>query len=305
MSEEVLVLPAFSPLPYAHTSTPEPQGNFVQLTIPLKHVQNLFLIEATINGVSGNFILDTGAPYLVLNKTYFRSGSSKTDLVASGISGKGGDVSTLTVKKLQVQELFYENVEADVTNLAQIENSKGVKILGLMGTNLFLQFEMEIDARRDLLILYKLNKNGERLVNSSIARIPDIVLPMLLVNNIVFIDGKIKEKPLRFCFDSGAEVNILSSNAPRKVIAEFKVLRRSVLLGAGGQRAEVLAGVVKQVDIGGHTFTAMQTYLTSISELQKVYASYFDGILGYPLLFNSVVSLNFKKKEFSMYLYKN
>ncbi len=50
---------------------PKPQGNFEKLIIPLKRAQNFFLIEARIDTLVGNFILDTGAPQLVLNKTYF------------------------------------------------------------------------------------------------------------------------------------------------------------------------------------------------------------------------------------------
>jgi 5S rRNA maturation endonuclease (ribonuclease M5) len=263
------------------------------------------MIEASINGVSGNLILDTGAPYLVLNKTYFRKGISETDQVSTGITGKGGDVLKTTVKKFQLQELYYENVEADITNLAQIENSKGVKVLGLMGTNLFTEFEMLIDSRRDVLILYKLDKKGERINKDDLLKQADINIPFTLLNNIIYIDGSIKEKSMRFCFDSGAEVNVLSTKVSKTVLNEFIVQRRSMLVGSGGQRAEVINGIIKAAEIGGHSFATMQTYLTPLGELQRIYDNYFDGILGYPLMFNGTVGINFKKKEFSMYLYGN
>lgn len=261
------------------------------------------MIEASINGVSGNLILDTGAPYLVLNKTYFRKGFTETDQVASGITGKGGDVLKTFVKKFQLQELYYENVEADITNLAQIENSKGVKVLGLMGTNLFTEFEMLIDTRRDALILYKLDRQGERFYRGDAPQTADVKIPFMLSNNIIYIDGMIQEKSLRFCFDSGAEVNVLNTKVNKKVLDDFIVQRRSLLVGSGGQRAEVINGIIKAAEIGGHSFATMQTYLTPLGELQRIYDNYFDGILGYPLMFNGTVGINFKKKEFSMYLY--
>lgn len=302
-SEEIL--PFVLPHPYQISSDPEPQGDFIKLVVPLKHIQNLLLIEAAINGVSGNFILDTGAPYLVLNKTYFRDKMSRTDLVSSGITGRGSDVGRTTIAKLQLQELYYENVEADIANLAQIENSKGVKVLGLLGTNLFTQFEFVIDVRRDMLQVYKLSKSGNRLFKEDTQANPDLQINIELINNIIFLEGKISEKALRFCFDSGAEVNVLSSSSNRKVISEFKVIRRSVLVGSGGQRAEVISGVVKQMELGNHTFVALQTYLTNLNDLKTAYATYLDGVLGYPLLFNGVVAINFKQKKFSMYFYKN
>ena len=42
------------------------------ILIPLKRAGNLFLIEARIDTMVGNFIVYLGAPYLVLNATYFR-----------------------------------------------------------------------------------------------------------------------------------------------------------------------------------------------------------------------------------------
>lgn len=290
---------------YTYERDPIPNGNFEKLILPLKHAQNLLMVEATINGITGNFILDTGAPYLVVNKTYFRDDIIKTNLVSAGITGSGGEVQRTLVKKLQIQELFYENIEADIANLAPIENSKGVKVLGLLGTNLFTQFEIIIDLRNDNLTLYKLNKQGERIYKDSTIIVPETKMPFTLTNNIIFINGKVNEKNLSFCFDSAAEVNVLSTNVNKKIVEDFVIARRSILVGSGGQKAEVITGVVKQIDIGGQQYNNMQTYLTSITELQKVYSTYFDGIIGYPLMFYGSVGINFKKKEFSMYLYKN
>ncbi len=304
-AQEVFSLFYGPPTPYMNRANPKPKGDFTKLVIPLKHVQNLMMIEVSINGESGNLILDTGAPYLVLNKTYFRKGATKTDQVANGITGPGGDVSTTKVKRLQLQELYFENVEADITNLAQIENSKGVKVLGLMGTNLFSEFEVLIDVRSDVLTIFKLNKQGIRLDSSEIYKQADFTIPIDVRNNIIYIEGNINDKKMRFCFDSGAEVNVLSTKVNKHVLEEFVVQRRSLLVGSGGQRAEVISGVVKQVNIGAQNFMTMHTYLTSLVELQRIYDHYFDGILGYPLMFNGSVSINFKKKEFSMYLYKN
>jgi predicted aspartyl protease len=45
-----------------------------KIVIPLVRVSNLFMVEATVDGQTGNFVLDTGAPGLVLNQTYFDGG---------------------------------------------------------------------------------------------------------------------------------------------------------------------------------------------------------------------------------------
>jgi len=51
---------------------PAPYGDFETLIVPIKRAGNLIIVEAQIDTLEGNFVMDTGAPYLVLNATYFR-----------------------------------------------------------------------------------------------------------------------------------------------------------------------------------------------------------------------------------------
>src|SRR5690242_9151111 len=44
----------------------------VSCIIPFNRIGNLIVVKAKVDTVEGNFILDTGAPGLVLNLTYFR-----------------------------------------------------------------------------------------------------------------------------------------------------------------------------------------------------------------------------------------
>jgi len=52
---------------------PEPivSSDSVNVTIPFNRAGNLIIIKAIADTTEGNFILDTGAPHLVLNMTYF------------------------------------------------------------------------------------------------------------------------------------------------------------------------------------------------------------------------------------------
>ena len=49
-----------------------PMGELESVIIPLKRVGRLFLMEAKIDDLTGDFLFDTGAAQLVLNSTYFR-----------------------------------------------------------------------------------------------------------------------------------------------------------------------------------------------------------------------------------------
>ncbi|MEZ5173535.1 MAG: hypothetical protein R2850_08510 [Bacteroidia bacterium] len=69
---------------------PVPEGEIQSLTLPLKRAGNLILLEVMVDGVRGNFILDTGAPHLVLNTTYFRKLNTYGEVYAAGITGRAG-----------------------------------------------------------------------------------------------------------------------------------------------------------------------------------------------------------------------
>jgi hypothetical protein len=64
------------------------------VVIPLKRAGKLLLIEAEADGQRGDFILDTGAPFLVLNQTYFR-GATRRNGTSGGITGETGTNQTL------------------------------------------------------------------------------------------------------------------------------------------------------------------------------------------------------------------
>ena len=283
---------------------PVPQGAFDELFIPLKRVQNLFLVEARIGNFTGNFILDTGAPHLVLNKTYFSEGRQAAGSAASyGITGGGNTVLNTTVDSLVIQDMYYTSVDADIVNLGHLEDARGVKILGLLGSSLFKEVEMEIDLQNNLLILYKLDKEGNRIVGYERTATPDVDLDMMVTNNILFIEGSIADKKLRFCIDTGAERNVLSNTVSNKISKHFELTSSGDLTGSGGSNQLVLNGQVDSVIIDEVSFAAMPFILTNLTYLQLVYETTINGILGYDYLSKGIVTINHKKKKLSMYFY--
>lgn len=283
----------------------KPEGDFEVLVVPLKRADNLLLIEATVDSVSGNFILDTGAPYLVLNKTYFRNGKLKDGYRGSGVTGGMNTIQQTVISRMQIRELYYRSLQADLISLGHIEDSKGVKILGLLGASLFKDLEMEIDVNKNVLYLYRLDKSGERS-NKKPTGNPstDLQIPIDLENNIIFVNASVGGSKLRYCLDTGAEINVLGNDAPNKVLQHFSLSSRNALTGTGNRRMEVFGGTLDEFTIGSHTFSNSQTILAGLSGLKAAYDTNIDGILGYNFLAEGRVIINFRKKQLTMYFYK-
>lgn len=277
-------------------------GEWLQLTIPLKRVGNLFFIEARVDSVTGNFLLDTGAPGLVLNQTYFRNTMMGDGQLASGIGKSQSRVMRFLADTLAIGELIYENMTADVVALGHLENSLGIKVTGLLGTGLFYNLEMELDTRNKTLTLYKTGLQGNRLQHKDTADIPEIEMPLQIVNNVWMIEGKINGRKLKFVFDTGAEVNVLDDAVPGKVLELFSLTTRKVISGSTAAKLEVLNGQISAFELGSVTFEDQPFIIADLSHLQLAYGINIDGILGYDIISGSRIVLNAKQKTCIMYL---
>ena len=275
--------------------------DFQTLVIPIKRIQNLIIIEARIDTTIGNFILDTGSPILVLNKTYFRKGWD-ANLSAANAGGTITPVMRTKVDDFAIRELYFENLPADLNDLGHIENHRGIKILGLLGVSLFTSFEMVIDVHKSVLYLHKLDKNGvvpenQRIVKSE----PTLTVPFKLTRNTITVDVVVAGKKLVFCVDTGAEANALSNRLPDKVLKVFRVSKRMVLVGTGGVQTEVLLGTIDDIVIGGRSFKNMHAAITRLDNLGEAYGRTIDGMLGSNFLVKGIISINFVTKELRMH----
>lgn len=285
---------------------PEIKGDWKRLEIPLKRAGNLLLIEAVVDSVRGDFILDTGAPYLVLNKTYFRNGISYGERTIAGTDGYAQEsAERVVVKKVQFSTAYYESVDADVVSLAQLENARGITILGLFGLNLFANLQMEVDMSTNQLVLHRLGQGGELLesIQDTVSRVPDLQMKFRYCDNKVFLPVEIAGQKLIWMLDTGAETNVLDADVKQRVLDTFHARRRTSLTGAGGVRQDVLFGTLEELKMGEQRFKLQQTIVASMQDLSETCSINVDGVLGYSFLQRGSFVLNFKTNTFEFYLY--
>ncbi|HWZ04845.1 MAG TPA: pepsin/retropepsin-like aspartic protease family protein [Mucilaginibacter sp.] len=284
---------------------PAPYADFKTLVVPIKRAGNLIIIEATVDSLEGNFVLDTGAPYLVLNETYFRDAPKLDDQDAEGINGAAAGTFTTVVHNFKILDLQYSRLTADVTDLSSIENGRNIKILGLLGTRLFSKFAITVDLFRNVLYIQKLDKDGNIPETERIYRDRFMVSPFKYVGDIIYMKGSVNNHALWFAFDSGAETNLLDYDRVKKIIPEMKVINRSTVTGIGGSSFEVLYARFDELIVGDRTFMLNRVLLTNLDKMGKAYGHSVDGILGYDFFVRGIFTINFVKKEFEMYIYTN
>jgi len=274
------------------------------LIIPLKSAGRLIMIEAVIDNQSGNLIFDTGATGLVMNRTYFRKYLKTGGSISSGITGSVGEVEQINIGEINISGLSVQGAQAGLADLGHIENRRGIRVLGLIGFDCFRAFEVVIDAVNKELQLHRVDSRGIR-INSAMRGInADVYQQFEMVKNILFLNGTVGGKVLKFCLDTGAETNAISSHAPKAALSTISVDRKSSLSGAGQRSVEVLFGTMNDFVFGGHQLKNMETIITNMDALSEAYGVPIDGMLGYDFLHNGVITVNFRKKVLGMKFYK-
>jgi predicted aspartyl protease len=280
----------------------EPMGDFQEMTIPLKRIGKLFLIEARIGDQTGNFVFDTGANSLVLNHTYFQKDLWEVEPNTNGITGSVEKLHQTHVPKIDVSDLHFENVLADVISLQHIEDRLGVKILGLFGLNLIRNLEIVIDFNRSELHLYRIDRSGERIIADADTLKTTLISPIREAYGVVFMHATIGGQSVNFCLDTGAEANVLSSSSSSKVLNTVTITRCAGLTGSGSGRMKVMYGIMNDFNLCGQQLHPMQTLIANLESLAAAYCYPLNGVLGFDFFKKGVVGINLVKKQLCMSL---
>ncbi len=274
--------------------------------IPFTRAGNLILIKAHADDQEGNFILDTGAPGLILNVTYFRDYPLQhiQDAEQTSVSGYTQQVMRTKVKKFRFGTYNYYNTEADVVPLGHLENTRGVRILGLLGLSLFKGMEMIIDYQRSLIYLHLINrKEASVYKHAMLKQAANLVeVPIEMMDNKIVTRLELSGKKLKFIIDCGAETNLIDSRLPNKLFENITISGRVIIAGTGNRRVEALSGNVKNMKIANVALAQFPVIVTNLEKTCFSYNGCIDGILGFDFLALHKVGFNFVNNK--MYLWK-
>jgi aspartyl protease family protein len=117
-------------------------------TVPIGRPGQTIVVTASINGRPGRFVLDTGATFVSLKRSFAKLAKVQVDEASSlqlntenGVAeGKRGHAKSVSLKKLTAQ---------DVAVVVQTDDrgSYGDKIDGLLGMSFLSRFDMTIDSK--------------------------------------------------------------------------------------------------------------------------------------------------------------
>jgi len=269
--------------------------------IPFKLVDHLIVIEAEISNKKGNFIIDTGSETLILNKVHFPEfyEHQRKQSNASGVLQSVENSYEKYIKEFALENFKIYNKVSDVIDLSHIEIAKKIQLLGVIGYNILKDYEIFIDLYLHQITLTKVDTFGEKLdKNVYLEKIVDS-LDFKLKNHTIVINGTVNDQNITFSLDTAAEFNQINKSINKKVLQQFKPMKRLLLSGvASDRKIEVLAGKLYRVKLSETVyFGPMYTVLTNLSKMNDAFGTDLDGILGYEFFIQKRTIINYQKKK--------
>lgn len=268
------------------------------MVIPFKYAGRLVTVEASIDTISGIFILDTGAERLLLNQDYFEGDYQDRDYVNYGSTGRDKTVWRKGVDTLNWDNIFFPNVLANILDLSHIEAKRKLDVIGIIGYEVFKEYELLLDYPNRLIILTRLDHKGHRIDKDVFEKeVTFDSLDFELENHGIFLNATVNGVSLKLNLDSGAEINLLDRRVNKKVMKNFEIAKRVRLMGTGKNEVEAIAGVLKNVELGVQPNRSMRTLITNLEDLRRIYQTKVDGVLGFEFLRPRRTVINYKRKK--------
>lgn len=267
--------------------------------IPFKVIDQLIVVEASLLDQSGNFIIDTGSQMLILNSNYFKSNNRFREKTyeRSGVNEKIEHAKQKFLNSFKLNAMTVDQLKADVIDLSHFEETKKMKLLGIIGHSVLSNFEVFIDLHLNQMTLTKTDKNGERLSDKVYAEKISDSFSFKMKRHTIILDAKIGGRPVKFGLDTGAEYNQLNKKLDSKILKYFYPTKNMKLTGASGKQIKVKSGKLYRVSLTENIyFGPMTTVLADLKYMNDAFGARLDGVLGFEFFKQKRTIINYKKK---------
>jgi hypothetical protein len=277
----------------------------VEIAGEFKLWNNLIVVGGVdVNARTGDMILDTGTSTLLLNSRLFPPAPHPDDggkLV--GIAGTDGEVQRVWVDAFSWQDLRLGGFEALGVDLSGLESRVGRPVLGIIGQQVFRQYELTIDCPRRTVRLCRIDARGDRLVPPAGGEAGEAgeTIAFETAGPLPVVALRVGQETLRLGLDTGAGVVILDEAASRRLDPNCVAAQgRGRLLGAGSREQQARCIRLMGPWVGSRAYREFAAVVTDLTPLRREH-EVLDGLMGYEFLRHQRVTINYIRQEIRLY----
>ena len=250
--------------------------------------KGFIILSATIDGRTGSFILDSGAPGLVLNSKRFATRGKDVAMVGSGGSLTGQVVKG---KRFEWGSFDMGSIDAFVIDLTYLETSLGREIAGLIGTDLFKGHDILIDYEERTVHIGD-DMCGMRDTNEFVA------LPLERDDHLLTVRIEYRGRSLRFGIDTGSRSNLISTRIV-KAMSPKDVASDGPIAVVGADQNPILTEeyIISGLQTVNTDLEPTHFVAQDLSYVKDVTGVNLDGILGHEFFKGSRIWLCKERKN--------
>jgi hypothetical protein len=222
--------------------------------VPFVTSDPLPVIHASVNGVPGTFVVDTGGT-LILESAFAKALKLQVQAAGYGVfaGGKRAPVATATIDSIALGGATAYDVPVNVMQTHAGELFPGVTIDGIVGTTLFERFLVTIDYPRHRLIVRPRDAaTSDALLAAAKKENASIVPCWLVGDHFVMARAQVNDvAPGLFFFDSGLAGGGLMPSPELVKVAGITLDQTHAASGVGGGgRVTAVPFVVNRIIVG-------------------------------------------------------
>ena len=263
----------------------------VDVMTPFKLVGGLTFVEGIHNGIKSTYILDTGAPGLILNKKL--EDTENEDLyIATGLTGNTS-IGEYIVDEFKILNITKNSMLAHQMDLEHIEDEILHRFEGLVGSSIFNQSILILDYKNQLW--------------GTASEVPtrklDVSIPFTLQDHFIVVEIEIGGRVMRMILDTGAEVSIIDGIST--VYLKKKSLKDSgvtSIQSASSENAQSKNITINRFNMGKHVERNHEFSILDFDFINEGMTEKLDGLIGYPFLEGKKIAIDFPARK--IYIYK-
>lgn len=274
--------------PAPTTALPKMKVYASDTAIPLRIIRGLAFVDARIDQVPGKFLLDTGAPTLVINQ---KVTSEKGTIQASSFADHF-TIGSATVNEFQWSTIRRKSLDALVLDINHLNEYTHTPVAGIIGYDLLKSYEVYVDYPNAQLLLLVPGKN-----KLHIAAEPLVTLEFELQDHLPVVTIQINGQTLRLGLDTGAGVNLLDARQQANLLASLEATIQETSVRAIDQSTNLRETAVLESTQLGDLELGMMPYLFSdLSHLEATTLK-IDGLLGFPFFEKVKCSIDYPNRK--------
>lgn len=259
--------------------------------IPFEVVNGMIMVEASVNGDTGTFVLDTGSPTIVVNSR------NVNDLRLAEANPQTHMDKRLAVKvnHFRWADIERQDLQAVAMDISHLESASSKKILGVIGFDVLRQYELLFDFEHQHLMMLPAKDNWVHRVNE-----PLHSLRFKMHGQLPVVKAEVAGVKLKLGMDTGG-TNLLAEGLLDELeAAQIGQVGKEKMVGFGHRTHYLPAAKLAGVELDGTPFDETRFVFDDLDYLEE---QRIDGLLGLPFLAQFRFSINYRENRIYFWRY--